>query len=261
MMPPFRVYWKAFKVSLQTKLEYRADFILGVGGALGLQLAGLGALWVVLAQRPSLMGWQSGEVALLFGLTTMIQGFSELAFNHIWYVPIYILRGQIDRLLVYPVRSLPFFLITSPELHALGNLAGGLAIYILAGRSLHAPWWAYAFLPFWILCGSVIHSAFLVLCAALSFKVLGQKAQHFFIVNSLLSATRYPLTVFPYAMQLLLLVFMPMATANFLPIGFITKGFPALAAFGAPLLAALLSSWLAHLGWEAGLKRYEGTGS
>ena len=102
------VYFQAFKTSLQTKFEYRTDFFLGVTAALGLQASGLGMLWVVINQSPSLAGWSAMQVALLFGLATAVQGLSELLFNHIWYVPIYVIRGQIDRLLVYPVKSLPY---------------------------------------------------------------------------------------------------------------------------------------------------------
>jgi ABC-2 type transport system permease protein len=257
----WRVYWMAFKTSLTTKLEYRADFYLGILGSFGLQAAGLGSLWVVLAQSPVLSGWSGKEVALLFGLTTMAQGLSELLFNHIWYVPAYIIRGQIDRLLTYPVKSLPFFLLTSPEMHAIGNMTGGLIIFCLAGHALNLPWWCYAMLPFWMACGSFVHTSFLVVCAGLSFRIMGQKMQHFFIVNTLLQATRYPLGVFPAAMKFLLLILIPLGTAAYLPMGYVLKGFSPWEAFAAPLAAATVCTWIAFQAWEYGLKRYESTGS
>jgi ABC-2 type transport system permease protein len=134
-MRELRVLWIAFRTTLQTRLEYRVDLALGLLGSLGLQGAGLGMLWVVLQQRPDLAGWKPVEIGVLFALTTMIQGTSELFFNHVWLTPQHLIRGTFDRLLVYPVHRLPFFLMTTPELHALGNLGGGFALLLCAAGS------------------------------------------------------------------------------------------------------------------------------
>jgi len=260
-MATYAAYWKAFRVSLQTKLEYRTDFVLGFGGALLLQAAGLGTLWIVLTRSPQLAGWQGREVAFLFGLTVMMQGLSELLFNHIWYVPTYLLRGQFDRLLTYPVKSLPFFLITSPELHAFGNLSGGLLILILSGASLGLPWQVWPLIPFWVICGCLVHSSVLTFCGALCFKVIGRQGYHFWVANALLQATRYPLGVFPKVMQYILLLLVPFAATNYLPASWATGRLNWPAAVLAPLLAAVLFTWLAFRSWEWGLRQYESTGS
>jgi ABC-2 type transport system permease protein len=255
------VYVQAFMTSLQTKLEYRADFFMGVGAALSLQAAGLGMLGVVLSQIPSLAGWSGMQVALLFGLTTAVQGLSELLFNHIWYMPTYVIRGQIDRLLSYPVKSLPFFLLTSPELHAFGNLAGGILIYAFASARLGQPWWAYAMLPYWIVCGCLVHTSALVLCGAMCFLIKGQRGQQYWVVNALLQATRYPVSVFPNPMQVVLLFVMPFAAMNYLPVGWTLGQASAFSALAVPALAAGLGTWLAFKAWDYGLSKYESTGS
>lgn len=255
------VYFQAFKTSLQTKLEYRADFFLGVTASLGLQAAGLGTLWVVLNQIPSLAGWSGMQVAMLFGLTTAVQGLSELLFNHIWYVPTYVIRGQIDRLMVYPVKSLPFFLLTSPELHAFGNMCGGILIYSVAAHHLGQPWWGYALLPYWIICGCLVHSSALVVCGAMCFIVKGQRGQQYWVINALLQATRYPLSVFPNPMQIVLLFIIPFGAVSFLPVGWTLGKSGAFAALGLPALAAGISTWVAFKAWDYGLDKYESTGS
>ncbi|MES2200754.1 MAG: ABC-2 family transporter protein [candidate division FCPU426 bacterium] len=257
----FGVYYQGFRTALVTKLEYRTDFVLGVGSAMGLQAAGLGTLWVVLSHAPSLAGWSGRQVALLFALTTMIQGCSELLFNNVWWLPVFVVRGQIDRLLVYPVKSLPFFLVTSPELHAMGNLLGGLIIFCLAGGHLGLPWWAYAMLPFWVLCGSIVHTAFLVHCCALCFKILGRNFQHFWVVTVLLHSTRYPLGVYPKAFSFLLLVLVPFGAMSFLPIGWSLGRFSMTYALLIPPLAATICGYSAFKSWAWGLKHYESTGS
>lgn len=255
------VYFQAFKTSLLTKLEYRSDFFLGISAAMGLQAASLGMLHVVLNLTPALAGWSGMQVTLLFGLTGMIQGFSELFFNNVWNIPSYIVRGQIDRLLVYPVKSLPFFLLTSPELHSFGNLVGGLAIFSYAAHALGLPLWIFAILPLWIICGSFVHTSLLVYCSALSFHFLGQKGQHFWVVNNLLQSTRYPLGIYPKAFQALVLIIVPLGACNFLPMSWVlNRGFLALALL-APVAAASVCVWLAFKLWAWGLRSYESTGS
>jgi ABC-2 type transport system permease protein len=255
------VYFQAFKASLQTKLEYRADFFLGIGASLFLQAAGLGSLWVVINQSPDLAGWSGTQVALLFGLTTAVQGLGELFFNQIWLVPVHIIRGQIDRLLVYPVKSLPFYLLTFPDLHAFGNIGGGILIYCVASWRLGQPWWAYALLPYWLLCGCLIHSSILVLCGSMAFLIKGQRAQQFFVANALLQATRYPLTVFPSALQFILLFIVPFGVINYLPMGWALGKESFLAALAAPAVAAAACVFAAFKAWNYGLSKYESTGS
>ena len=46
-----------FIITLQTRLEYRVDFVLGVLGSIGLQTASLGTLWVLLKSMPVMAGW------------------------------------------------------------------------------------------------------------------------------------------------------------------------------------------------------------
>lgn len=261
-MSQLRVHWLAFKTTLQTRMEYRSDFALGLLGSLGWQAAGLATLWIVLnAGGGSLAGWKPYELGLLFGLTSMIQGVSELCFNHIWWAPIYVVRGQFDRLLCYPVRALPFFLITSPELHSFGNIGGGLILYALCGRHLQLGLWAYAALPWWVACGSLIHTSFLVIAGSVVLRIKGPSQQFLWLTNSLLAASRFPLGVYPGWAQMLLLVLVPFATANFIPVSAVTGRVALASALLWPGLAALICVAVAWRLWDLAFLHYESTGS
>jgi ABC-2 type transport system permease protein len=251
----------AFRTTLQTRLEYRADLILGLTGALGLQGAGLGMLWVVLHNRGDLAGWKPAEIGVLFALTTLVQGVSELFFNHVWFTPAYLLRGTFDRLLVYPVRSLPFFLLTSPELHALGNIGGGALLLLLFGHEAGLSPWGLALVPLWVACGSLIHTAILVLCSAGAIRLRGGQFQIFYLVNALLQNTRYPLSIYPTAVQGLLLVLLPLGISIFLPVSALTGRLPWTWAVLGPPLAALVFVSLAWYLWDLSFRSYESTGS
>jgi ABC-2 type transport system permease protein len=261
-MRTLRVFWFAFKTTLQTRFEYRVDLLLGLLGSLGWQSAGLATVWIVLHNSGGdLAGWSPAQIGLLFGLTGMVQGCSELLFNHIWWTPIYVLRGQFDRLLVYPVPQLPFFLVTSPELHSFGNLGMGLVVFTVALFKLGlSPLWLLG-LPFWVLCGSLVHSSLLVLAGAAVLRVKGNAAQFFWLTNALLANSRYPLPVYPAWVQGLLLVFVPLATANFIPASALLGRLSLWQGLLIPLSAAAVFVALAWSAWEASMRRYESSGS
>lgn len=252
---------KAFNAALQTKLEYRADFVLGLAGAFGFQLASMGMLGVLLHSSSLLGGWSGPEILLLFGLTALTQGLSELFFNHIWYVPLYVVRGQFDRLLTYPVSTLPFFLVTSPELHAFGNLISGTLLFSIGASKLGLPWTAWALLPWWAACGCLIHSSVLTLCGALSFRIMGSYGQHYWVSNALLQASRYPLNIYPRLMQGILLVLLPFGLINYVPASALTQRLPLGLAIVVPALAAAISVAVAWTAFNSSLRRYESSGS
>ncbi|HET9870538.1 MAG TPA: ABC-2 family transporter protein, partial [bacterium] len=215
------VYWATFKASLQAKLEYKLDFAIGLLTSTMLQLAALGFLWVVFHQASHLQGWDQAQVVFLFGLTATALGLSELFFNHIWMLPYYIVMGDLDRLMVYPVRSLPFLLISRPELHSFGNLATGLVLCGASLGHLHRPWFDYALVPLWAACGSLIYTSALVAFSSLSFRFVGPFSYSLMIPHALLQASRYPLNIYPGALHYGLLVLVPFGAFNYLPGGWV----------------------------------------
>ena len=261
MKDELKIYWMTFTASLQAKLEYKLDFFIGILTSTMLQLAALGFLWVIFHQTSHLEGWTQMEVIFLFGMTAAALGLSELLFNHIWMVPYYIVVGDLDRLLVYPVRSLPFLLISRPELHSFGNMATGLLLIAGSFWNLHMPWTAWALVPLWILSGSVIYTASLVIFSSLSFEFIGPYSYSLMIPHTLLQATRYPLSIYPAWVHGCLLILIPFGTFNYLPGKWVfgKVGSP-LDALAAPLVAfvfMMAAQWC----WTRGLKRYQSTGS
>lgn len=255
------IYFKAFSAALQAKLEYRADLLVGIVTSMMMQAASLSLLWTVLRAVPTLGGWSSAEVLYLFGMTAACLGGSELFFNQIWLLPSAIVMGDLDRLLTYPVRALPFFLVTRPELHALGNLLTGFLYVGLALHWMSAAWYVWLAAPLFWCCGVLIYTAVLVWFASLSFRFIGPHLSSMMIGHNLLQATRYPLGSYPRWVGWLLLVVFPLGSFHYLPGRVLFgKGAPWLALGAAPL-AALVTMLLAQKAWSLGLRRYDSTGS
>jgi ABC-2 type transport system permease protein len=261
MRSQLRVYWQAYSASLQAKLEYRTDLVVGIVTSMMMQAASLSLLWTVLRALPTLGGWSPAQVLYLFGMTAACLGGSELFFNQIWILPSAIVMGDLDRLLTYPVRALPFFLITRPELHALGNLLTGFLYVAASLHWMHAAWYVWLAAPLFWLCGMLIYTSVLVWFGSLSFRFVGPQLSSMMIGHNLLQATRYPLGAYPRWVGWLLLVVFPLGSFHYLPGSVLFgKGAP-LIALGAAPLAALITVLLAQKAWNVGLRRYDSTGS
>lgn len=257
----WRVYLQAYVIALQGKLEYRVDFVVGIVTSMMMQAAALSLLWIVMRSAPTLSGWEAPQVLFLFGMTAACLGGSELFFNQIWMLPYAIVAGDLDRLLTYPVRSLWFYLVTRPELHAFGNLLTGIGYVAASLIWMHAPWYVWCAAPLFWVCSMLIYSSVLTWFACLSFRFVGPQMSSMMIGHNLLQATRYPLSTYPRWVQGLLLFVFPFGTFHYLPGAVLFgKGAP-LVALGAAPVCALVAAWLAQKAWDAGLRYYESTGS
>jgi ABC-2 type transport system permease protein len=261
MKEDFRVYLHAYRAALQAKLEYRTDFVVGIVTSLMMQGAALSLLWIVLRTVPTLAGWSPPEVLFLFGMTAACLGGSELFFNQIWVLPLAIVQGDLDRLLTYPVRALPFFLVTRPELHAVGNVITGTAYVTTALVWMQASPWAFLAAPLYWACGVLLYTSVLIWFACLSFRFVGPHLSSMMVAHNLLQATRYPLAAYPRWAQAILLVVFPFGTFHYLPASVFFGKHAPLIALGAAPLAAVAAAALAQKAWNLGLERYESTGS
>ena len=256
-----RFFFVFYRTALKAIAEYRVDFAVGVVTAVAMQLAALAFYWIVFTRAPGLGGWSSSEVLLLFGLTALVLGVSELFFNGIWWLPYYVQDGQLDRLLVYPVNSLTFVLMSRPELHALGNLTAGAITFGIGWSALAAPSWMLLLVPWWVGCGAVVYTGVLVLVGSLMLRVVGPWASHLFTAHQVLNASRYPLSVYPGWLRTLVLYVLPFGAAIFVPANFLRGHGSLLGALLWPAVAALGTGIAAKLAWDVALRGYQSTGS
>ena len=260
-MSSLRFFLRLFWVAIRARAQYRADLIIGATTAVLAQLAALSFYWIVFTNVPSLGGWSAPSVLFLFGMTAVVHSLSELFFNGIWLLPMYVVEGDLDRILLYPVHNLTFLLMARPEVHAFGNLLSGS---LMLGYALHLappPVAAYFLLPLWIASGTLVYTASLVLIGCLSFFLIGPSAQHLLLGAYLLNASRYPVNIYPKALQYLLLLALPLCVSAFVPGRWLQGQGSLLEALIAPPLAAAVSIVIATQAFGRALAKYQSTGS
>jgi ABC-2 type transport system permease protein len=257
----FSFYWKLYAAAVKSRTEYRVDFLINVATAVTMQMAALGFFWVIFHSTGQLGGWGTTEVLLLFGLTAVSIALTELCLNGIWMLPFYIVNGELDRLMVYPVRGLLFLLVSRPELHALGNLGAGIAMIVVAGSKMALPPEQWAMLPFWALCGTISYAALLVGLACISFFAVGPWSNPMMVGFHVHNASRYPLHIYPSWLKFFLTFVYPAGLSIYLPVQYLKGEAPVWQAIVFPAAAAVLCVWVSLGIWNFSLKRYQSTGS
>jgi ABC-2 type transport system permease protein len=255
------VYWKLYKTALKSRAEYRVDTAVGVVTAIAMQLGAFAFFWVIFSRAPALGGWSPPQVLFLFGLTAMILGLSEATINGIWWLPFYVVDGQLDRLLIYPLNSLGFVLLSRPELHSVGNFTTGLVTVIVAWSLGSPPAAAMLLVPLWVIAGAIVYTSILVVVGSLTLRVAGPFATHLFAVHQLFNTARYPANIYPRWLTTLILFIMPFGAVIYLPADFLRGHGSLLLALVAPVAAAALTALAASLAWNSALKGYQSTGS
>jgi ABC-2 type transport system permease protein len=260
-MSTLAFYFVLYRTALKSVAEYRVDLAVGVVTAISMQLAALAFYWVIFTRAPLLGGWTPAEVLLLFGFTALVLGSAEATLNGIWSLPYYIIDGQLDRLLTYPVNSLAFVLLSRPELHSLGNLTAGALSFGVAFALIGPPWYALLLLPLWIASGAVIYTGVLVLVGALTFRIVGPQHGHLFTVHQLFNTSRYPSSIYPRWLHVLVLYVLPFGAAIFWPADWLRGHGSLVRAVLVPPVAACLTAVAAKRAWDAALRGYQSTGS
>jgi ABC-2 type transport system permease protein len=208
--------------------------------------------WVLFSQLPTLRGWTLDQVMTLYAVVAFGFGLANVVCGNAFLVARLIVRGDLDYYLALPADPLVHLLVSRMSVSAWGDMAFGLAVYLLAAPRF------WASLPLFLLLGllaGLVFVAFGVLVGSLAFWVGNADNLATQAVNALITFGIYPIEIFPGAIQWLLYTLIPAAFVGSLPAALLTDfhwgrlAVLAAAAGGFALLARLVFQW--------GLRRYE----
>ncbi len=257
-----RVLSALLKINIQQELAYRTDTLINILTSamwLGWELIGLS---IIFSNTNSIGGWRAGDIIALLGVFRLVNTFMMMVvwpntekFNR------GIREGSLDYTFLQPIDSQFMVSFSRIVIWNIWNLIIGVAL-IVAGLSMTSSTASFAGVATFLLLtfsgGVVIYSLWVVLIA-LTFWFT-KFDNNVTLMQALMDAGRYPATIYPTWLRVIVTFIVPIALATTVPLqalrGELTWWQIALA-----LLVSLLAFCISRLVWKAGTRRYSGASS
>lgn len=259
MLKNIRIYKACVSAVFSRAMAYRADFLLSTVITLLSNVMLPLVTLVIYNNGASFPGWSMWEVLLIQSVYSMSAGLAAALFNGLIYATMnHIREGSFEVVLLKPLSPLFYLTASNFEPESLGLFAGGLILTIISavktGVSSILMWGQFLLLFAGGLC--VMLGTFLMM-AAILFKWVGNSRIPE-IFDSVRTFGKYPLSIFPKALQAVTAFVIPVGMIGFFPASALlgrldAKAFAALI----PCIIFMLAGvWL----YNGMVKLYEGVG-
>ena len=250
------------KVNLQIALAYRADTVVNILINLmwlGWELLGLS---IIFANTKTLAGWGPGELIALLGVFRLV---NMLMAAIIWPATekfnTSVRDGSLDYTLLQPANSLFLVSFSRIVVWRIWDLALAIILMVVGtGMSGGAPNFI-SILYFLILaaCGALIIYSLWIVLVALTFWFV-KFDNNVTILQALMDSGRYPVSVYPPWLRLIVTYLVPIAVATTVPLQGLRRDLGGGRVLGF-LVIGLVVFWIATRIWKAGVRQYSGASS
>lgn len=248
-----------YRTSVQTDVEYRADFFTRVVASLLGLATTLGGIAIAFRYAPHIKGWSYPQVLMLLAMYYLMDGLIEMFIApNMREIMTKVREGTLDFVLLKPVDSQFMATFRSINIWRAANLllGLGLAFYSLRQLSLGMGWERAGMFALTLVSGlAVIYSFWLVLVTLTFWFVRLDNIEQ--IVWQAFEAGRYPVEIYPHWLRATLTYVVPVALIITVPAQALTGrlepsfvGVAAAVAAGALLVSSLF--------WRFGLRFYTG---
>ncbi len=255
----FRLMTVFFRTSLQTDMEYRADFFTRILASLLGLLATLGGLTVVFQYTSNVHGWKLADMVVLLSVYYLMDGIIEMFIGpNMRQIMEQVRQGTLDFVLLKPISAQ--FLATSRQINIwrMANvlIGAGLSVYSVSRLSLSIGLGqAGAFAITLASAVGIVYSFWLFLVTLTFWVVRIDNLEQ--IVGQAFEAGRYPIDIYPSWLRGGLTYIIPVVFMITVP----AQALAGRVTFGTILTSVIVSSSAliaSSLFWRFGLKNYTG---
>ena len=254
------------RMAIKRQLEYPSYLVCWIIGNPLQYLVGVWMIGVITERFQSLNGWSYKEITFLYGLSLLSHGLMIVFFIQTWNIENMVRRGEFDRILLRPINAFFHFCFQYFNFIGFFDLLPGVIIFIYGCKATGFIWSISNIVKLLlVLTGAVlIRAAFFTATGSVAFWT---KSSRYFVLTGLAileKTTMYPLTIYPYLIQVIFTFIIPFGFISFYPASeFMNIGNKLEIPAGFALLtpAVGLASTIAIAIFNRGLKRYESAGS
>lgn len=249
---------------IKTRLEYKADFLLGLATIFMFHGVSLMFIHVLFVDKAvTLKGWTKYEVLFIYGFSIFPLNLFFCFFSSLYaFANQHIIEGQFDRVLVRPLNTLYQVLLEKIDVDDLFGALAGFLIVGYASNKMDLTWTLgqVGIASLLILCGVMIYAGVFVSLAALSFWFPDRNGFMPPVFN-MIAFGKYPVEIYHHVIQVVLLWIIPFAFVAFVPsTHFLDRPNFRLYVMLTPVVA-LVAATIGGIVWSMGVRHYESTGS
>jgi len=258
-MNQLRVFWTFFRLGAMNELAFRVNFFTQIFQAIMSLVLALGGLAVVFNQTDSLAGWYPTELIALVGIYLLVGGLINLMIQPSMQRFMEDIRmGTLDFMILKPEDAQFLVSVRQIEIWKLIDIVMGLAVLVVALVRLGTQLGVVEAISFGIalLAGATIVYSFWMMLATCAFWFV--KTENILVIfQSMYQAGRWPITIYPGWLQMMLTFLVPIAFAVTVPAQALTGRLTGQTLLLAVLVAVVLFA-LARWFWRYGIRFYAG---
>ncbi|MCZ8238108.1 MAG: ABC-2 family transporter protein [Leptospiraceae bacterium] len=258
------LYFRLALASIQTRIEYRWNFIIFIFTLLFLYTAQILTVGVIVTRFHTIGGWNLGEIVFLYSILILIGGFVSSLFTGILEFGSLVRLGNFDRYLIRPLSPLGQVMSMGFDISGIAHLTLATITFIYANSLVSIEWnlGNILFLMITIIAGILIMGGIRLIIASVAFFAINNQSLVHLFVFSAREFLLYPVSIYSRSIRFSLTFLFPIAFVNFYPASyFLDKqtGFsPWLATMGLP--TGLLIFGMGYGLWKRGIRYYESAG-
>lgn len=262
MLRNLKLYFRYSAQNIRGLMEYKNDFIVSTIAGGVWQAVGLVFLFALFHNITSVAGWNMYEVSLLYGCVMFSEGAYTLLFQGSTGFKHRIRNGEFDRYILRPVNLTTQILGAQINFAGLCTLITACSLMVYAVRRLSLDIHAGMLFLFGI-------NLLLGVCIRVNMELMGQSIA-FCLINvsnlqnilyDVQNFAKYPLTIYPKAVRVVLVTVLPHAMISYVPVCLLL-GRLALWPYilGVPCSAVFIT-WLRRLIFNKAITKYESAGN
>jgi ABC-2 type transport system permease protein len=248
-----------FRLGALNELQYRSNFWLNILQALLSMVTALGALAVIFYHTDTLGGWRPAELLALVGIYFLMRGAIRTVIQpSMEEFLTSVRRGTLDFTLVKPEEAQLLVSIQRVSIWSLFDvfLGIGVVIYALWRGDYTITWLDLGAFGIVMVIGLLIVYSFWLILATFAFWFI--RIENILVIfSSLYEAGRWPVTIYPATLRLILTFLVPVAFAVTVPAEALT-GRITLSTLGLAIVVALLLVGFSRWFWTFGVRHYSG---
>lgn len=267
----WHLYRRLIGAQVRSQMQYRTSFVLETIAQFVGNVLDFVVVLIFFTRMPTLGGWTLPEIGLLYGLSSVAFGLSDMViagFDYAYFGPNMVRLGEFDRILIRPVNTFLQVLTAQFTLKRLGRIGQGAIVLGWALLALDRLWTPIqiGYMVVTIAGGVFFFSGLFIFGSGISFWTVDSLEVMNMATYGGQFLTQYPMSIYGDFLRAFFTFVIPMAFINYYPaLWLLGKPDP----FGGPIgLLAFLAPFVCMLVfglgtgmWRRGARRYASTGT